>query len=46
MTAPRDVRYDDRMGDALKDPSEAGASIEVVMELHDPASWFACKAAA
>lgn len=38
MTAPRDVNYDDYMGEALKDPSEAAAYIEAVMELDDPAA--------
>lgn len=39
MTAPsRDVNYDDYMGEALKDPAEAAAYIEAVMELDDPAA--------
>jgi probable addiction module antidote protein len=38
MNAPRDVNYDDYMGEALKDPAEAAAYIEAVMELDDPAS--------
>jgi len=38
MNAPRDVNYDDYMGEALKDPAEAAAYIEAVMELGDPAS--------
>ena len=38
MTAPRDVSYDDSMGEALKDPSEAAAYIDAVMELDDPAA--------
>ena len=38
MNAPRDANYDDYMGDALKDPAEAAAYIEAVMELDDPAS--------
>ncbi len=36
MNAPRDVNYDDYMGEALKDPAEAAAYIEAVMELDDP----------
>lgn len=38
MTAPRDASYDDYMGEALKDPVEAAAYIEAVMELDDPAA--------
>jgi probable addiction module antidote protein len=38
MNAPRDVNYDDYMGEALKDPAEAAAYIEAVMGLDDPAS--------
>ena len=38
MNAPRDVNYDDYMGEALKDPAEAAAYIEAVMELDEPAS--------
>ena len=38
MNAPRDVNYDDYMGEALKDPAEAAAYIEAVMELDDPAA--------
>lgn len=38
MNAPRDVSYDNYMGKALKDPVEAAAYIEAVMELDDPAA--------
>jgi hypothetical protein len=38
MNATRDMNYDDYMGEALKDPAEAAAYIEAVMELDDPAS--------
>jgi probable addiction module antidote protein len=38
MTAPRDVSYDDSMGEVLKDPAEAAAYIEAVIELDDPAA--------
>jgi DNA-binding phage protein len=38
MNAPRDKSYDDHMGEALKDPAEAAAYIEAVMELDDPAA--------
>jgi len=38
MNAPRDASYDDYMGKALKDPAEAAAYIEAVMELDDPAA--------
>ena len=36
MKAPRDASHDDYMGEALKDPAEAAAYIEAVMELDDP----------
>lgn len=38
MTAPRDVGYDNYMGESLKDPTEAASYIEAVMELDDPAA--------
>ncbi len=38
MNAPRDKSYDDYMGQSLKDPAEAAAYIEAVMELDDPAA--------
>ena len=38
MNVRRDVSYDDYMGEALKDPAEAAAYIEAVMELDDPAA--------
>ena len=38
MNAPRDSSYDDYMGESLKDPIEAAAYIEAVMELDDPAA--------
>ena len=38
MNTPRDVNYDDHMGEALKDPAEAAAYIEAVMELDDPSA--------
>ena len=38
MNAPRDVSYDDYMAQSMKDPIEAAACIEVVMELDDPAA--------
>ena len=38
MNAPRDKSYDDYLTGVLKDPSEAAAYIEVVMELDDPAA--------
>jgi len=38
MNATLDMNYDDYMGEALKDPAEAAAYIEAVMELDDPAS--------
>ena len=38
MNAPRDTSFDDYMGESLKDPAEAAAYIEAVMELDDPAA--------
>lgn len=38
MNAPRDASFDDYMGESLKDPIEAVAYIEAVMELDDPAA--------
>ncbi|HNV58032.1 MAG TPA: putative addiction module antidote protein [Rhodoferax sp.] len=38
MNAPRDASYDDYMGESLKDPAEAAAYIEAVMELDDPSA--------
>ncbi len=38
MNAPRDVGFDDYMAEAMKDPAEAAAYIEAVMELDDPAA--------
>jgi probable addiction module antidote protein len=38
MNTPRDASYDDYLGEALKDPAEAAAYIEAVMELDDPAA--------
>ncbi len=38
MNAPRDVSYDEHMGESLKDPAEAAAYLEAVMELDDPAA--------
>ncbi len=38
MNAPRDKNYDDYMGQSLKDPAEAAAYVEAVMELDDPAA--------
>lgn len=38
MTAPRDVSYEDSLLPMLKDPEEAAAYIEAVMELDDPAA--------
>jgi probable addiction module antidote protein len=35
MSTPRDVSFDDYMGEALKDPAEAAAYIEAVMEMDD-----------
>lgn len=38
MNAPTDISYDDYMGEALKDPLEAAAYLEAVMDLEDPAA--------
>lgn len=38
MSAPRDASFDDYLNDVLKDPAEAAAYIEAVMELDDPAA--------
>jgi probable addiction module antidote protein len=38
MNAPRDASFDDYMGESLKDPAEAAAYIEAVLELDDPAA--------
>jgi hypothetical protein len=38
MTAPRDVSFDDYMVQSMKDPAEAAAYIEAVIDLEDPAA--------
>lgn len=38
MNAPRDVSFDDHMTEAMKDPAQAAAYIEAVIELDDPAA--------
>jgi probable addiction module antidote protein len=38
MNAPRDASFDDYLSGVLKDPAEAAAYIEAVMELDDPAA--------
>ncbi len=38
MNAPRDVSFDDHMTEAMKDPTQAAAYIEAVIELDDPAA--------
>lgn len=38
MNAPRDSSFDDYMAESMKDPAEAAAYIEAVMELDDPAA--------
>ena len=38
MTAPRDASYNDTLTVALKDPIQAAAYIEAVMELDEPAT--------
>jgi probable addiction module antidote protein len=38
MSAPRDSSFDDHMTESMKDPTEAAAYIEAVLELDDPAA--------
>ena len=38
MTAPRDVSFDDYMVQSMKDPVQAAAYIEAVIDLEDPAA--------
>ena len=38
MNGPRDTSYDDYLTEVLKDPGEAAAYMEAVMELDDPAA--------
>ncbi|MDP3191031.1 addiction module antidote protein [Rhodoferax sp.] len=38
MNAPRDANLDDYLVKTMKDPAEAAAYIEAVMELDDPAA--------
>lgn len=38
MSAPRDSSFDEYMAESMKDPAEAAAYIEAVMELDDPAA--------
>jgi len=36
MTAPPDVSFDDYMVESMKDPAQAAAYIEAVIDLEDP----------
>ncbi len=38
MTAPRDVSFDGYMVESMKDPVQAAAYIEAVIDLEDPAA--------
>lgn len=38
MNAPRDASFEDYMTESMKDPAEAAAYVEAVMELDDPAA--------
>ncbi len=38
MTAPRDVSFDDYMVQSMKDPVQAAAYLEAVIDLEDPAA--------
>ena len=38
MTAPRDVSFDDYMVESMKDPAQAAAYLEAVIDLEDPAA--------
>ena len=41
MSALRDASYDDSMVKAMKDPHEAAAYVDAVMQLDDPAALLA-----
>ena len=38
MNAPRNVSYQDYLIESLKDPAEAAAYVEAVLEMEDPAA--------
>ncbi len=38
MSGPRDKSYDDSLCESLKDPAEAAAYVDAVLELDDPAA--------
>ena len=38
MNAPRDANWDDHMAAAMKDPVEAAAYLDAVLEMDDPAA--------
>ena len=38
MNAPRNVSYQDYLLESLKDPAEAAAYVEAVLEMEDPAA--------
>jgi probable addiction module antidote protein len=38
MTTPRDMSFDDYMVQSMKDPAQAAAYIEAVIDLEDPAA--------
>lgn len=38
MNAPRDVSFDDYMVESMKNPAQAAAYIEAVIDLEDPAA--------
>ena len=38
MNAPRDKSYDDSLVESLRDPAEAAAYVDAVLELDDPAA--------
>lgn len=37
-TPPRDANWDDHMAEAMKDPAEAAAYLDAVLEMDDPAA--------
>ena len=45
MTAPRDASFDDYLVKSMKDPAEAAAYIEAMMELDDPAALLVARRA-
>ncbi|MGN6580178.1 MAG: addiction module antidote protein [Bordetella sp.] len=38
MNTPRDAAWDEHMAEAMKDPAEAAAYLDAVLEMEDPAA--------